>query len=218
MDSRFIYIEKENGGLVSARKCGAEHVRGRYVINIDGDDWVDPEYLATFKVLIDRYNVDICRVGFSLEYIDKSVPVYGIHRAGYYTKDQLKEELYPEALEAYNGRYIKPSIWSEAIERELYVSSQMAINSELVFSEDKAVFIPCLLKANTFYYEDKPLYRYRQRISSICFRGNVSYPWKTVEMLYEIFSSYVEICPDGEKQLARFLTHTMFILAEFSFY
>lgn len=217
IDSRFIYSYKENGGLVSARKYGAERVKGQYVLNIDGDDWVDHEYLSTFKTIIDEYDVDICRVGFSMEYLDESVPVYGVHRAGFYSKEQLVQELYPAALEARDGHYVKPSIWSEAIRRELYVPMQLAVDSGLVFSEDKSVFISCLFNAESFYYEDKPLYRYRQRMSSICFRRDVSYPWVTVEILKNTFEPYIPMCPDGERQLARFLTHTMFILAEYNF-
>jgi glycosyltransferase involved in cell wall biosynthesis len=45
-DSRFKVIQKENGGVSSARNRGLEHATGEYVWFIDGDDYIHPESLA----------------------------------------------------------------------------------------------------------------------------------------------------------------------------
>ncbi len=42
-------VHKENGGLSSARNCGLEKACGRYVIFVDGDDYVDRQVLASLK-------------------------------------------------------------------------------------------------------------------------------------------------------------------------
>ena len=42
-DSRIIVIHKPNGGLVSARKAGTKKATGDYIINVDGDDWIEKE-------------------------------------------------------------------------------------------------------------------------------------------------------------------------------
>lgn len=34
-------IHKKNGGLSSARNCGIENAKGKYIIFPDPDDWVD---------------------------------------------------------------------------------------------------------------------------------------------------------------------------------
>ena len=49
-DSRFVYFEKENGGLASARNFGIDHSKGMYISFIDSDDWVVETYL------LDLYN------------------------------------------------------------------------------------------------------------------------------------------------------------------
>ena len=40
-DNRIKYIKKENGGVSSARNLGIEISNGKYIMFIDGDDWVD---------------------------------------------------------------------------------------------------------------------------------------------------------------------------------
>lgn len=45
-DARVQAIHKENGGVSSARNLGIEKAAGQYIVFIDSDDWVEPEYLS----------------------------------------------------------------------------------------------------------------------------------------------------------------------------
>lgn len=45
-DSRFRYIYKENGGLSSARNCGVSQAKGKYILPLDADDKLGPDYAA----------------------------------------------------------------------------------------------------------------------------------------------------------------------------
>lgn len=45
-DHRLRYIKKENGGLSSARNCGVEHALGEFILPLDSDDIIKPEYLS----------------------------------------------------------------------------------------------------------------------------------------------------------------------------
>lgn len=44
-DKRFQYIEQKNAGLSAARNTGIVHSNGEFITFIDGDDFVDPNYL-----------------------------------------------------------------------------------------------------------------------------------------------------------------------------
>lgn len=44
-DERVRAIHKENGGVSSARNLGIEQAKGRYIVFIDSDDYVSPDYL-----------------------------------------------------------------------------------------------------------------------------------------------------------------------------
>ena len=44
-DNRFVVIHKKNGGACEARNQGLERATGEYVSIIDGDDWLEPDYV-----------------------------------------------------------------------------------------------------------------------------------------------------------------------------
>lgn len=44
-DSRFKYIKKENGGLSSARNYGISNAKGIYILPLDADDKISPDYV-----------------------------------------------------------------------------------------------------------------------------------------------------------------------------
>ena len=61
-DSRIIVINKENGGLASARNSALDCCSGDFIAIVDGDDWVHQQY---FEILLDvqrktRADVVIC--------------------------------------------------------------------------------------------------------------------------------------------------------------
>ena len=53
-DNRFRLLQKENGGLASARNCGIAHAQGEYIALLDSDDIYYPEKLATHVSCLDR--------------------------------------------------------------------------------------------------------------------------------------------------------------------
>lgn len=44
-DSRFLYLDKENGGLSSARNAGILNAKGEYILPLDADDKIAENYL-----------------------------------------------------------------------------------------------------------------------------------------------------------------------------
>ena len=84
-DSRIIVIHKPNGGLVSARKAGTKKATGDYIINVDGDDWIEKERIQNLVKGIEQYHADIIYMdGYVREYPDNQVIVKGNLRRGFY--------------------------------------------------------------------------------------------------------------------------------------
>jgi glycosyltransferase involved in cell wall biosynthesis len=54
-DSRFKLVNKENGGVSSARNAGLKSVTGKWLLQLDPDDWILPEHLQGFYDKISNY-------------------------------------------------------------------------------------------------------------------------------------------------------------------
>lgn len=88
-DSRIKIVDKQNGGLSSARNAGMKVAKGKFIFFVDSDDWLDLTILENLHKNITELNTDIsmCAVHqfdeitkklddtnkyFSLEFFDES--------------------------------------------------------------------------------------------------------------------------------------------------
>lgn len=62
-----IALHKANGGLSDARNYGVQHASAEYVVFVDSDDYVDPEYLESLWKLHMKYDADIAVQGVQRE-------------------------------------------------------------------------------------------------------------------------------------------------------
>ena len=58
-DNRIRVIHKQNGGTCDARNKGIEQAHGEYLVVIDGDDWLAPDYIEYLLDLIQRPGVNM---------------------------------------------------------------------------------------------------------------------------------------------------------------
>ena len=65
-DSRVTVIHKENAGVSSARNKGIEQARGKYLVFVDSDDTVQPEYIGTLYKEITREDEDLVICGYKI--------------------------------------------------------------------------------------------------------------------------------------------------------
>ena len=68
-DNRVSIIDKDNNGLVSARKEGLKIANGELILNVDGDDWLPTEAIEKLVSAMYKYEVDIAIGGYQREFI-----------------------------------------------------------------------------------------------------------------------------------------------------
>lgn len=62
-DKRITVIHKENGGLSDARNAGLKVAVGEFIVFVDSDDWVEPDYLQVLMESLRESNCDIVECG-----------------------------------------------------------------------------------------------------------------------------------------------------------
>ena len=67
IDSRIKLISQKNNGVSKARNRGINNAKGRYILFIDADDYIETEYIQNLYNLISRNHVDFCCISYKTE-------------------------------------------------------------------------------------------------------------------------------------------------------
>jgi glycosyltransferase involved in cell wall biosynthesis len=59
----FVLLSKENGGPASTRNFAMQYAKGDWFAFVDGDDWLEPQYLEVMWNVLERYDADLCYTG-----------------------------------------------------------------------------------------------------------------------------------------------------------
>ena len=65
---RIVIVNKENGGLPSARKAGLDVAEGEYILFADSDDWIDTDAVAKVMAKAEETDADIVYFDLIKEY------------------------------------------------------------------------------------------------------------------------------------------------------
>lgn len=208
-DNRIKVIHKENGGLVSARKAGAEVATGDYLACVDGDDWIDVTYAEKFVEIIKEHNADIICCSYYVASDEGSRVVTFPMRSGCYSKADIEREIFPILI--HGGRKSFPiMLWAKVFRRELYVRQQLAVDNGICVGEDASCVIPCVVNANSLYVSHQLLYFYRVNPSSIT-KGKKAFDWNAPQLRGEHFEKQIDVNRyDFKAQLKRYVVHALF--------
>lgn len=189
-DSRITVVHKQNAGLSAAYNTGVAHAQGRYILFVDGDDYIEPNTCEIVVETAQRENVEVVIFGSKTIYSTDDIEVY----------DPLYEVVSSrEALfQIFKGGFLP------AMSNMRLHSSRIAKNvffPEGRNYEDAATHIEFLSQTDRVAINLEPLYCYIRRAGSITtgtYRRNrswdVVYAWQhTKEKALEQYPDDTEI-------------------------
>ena len=66
LDNRIISLHKKNGGLSSARNYGIKKASGNYIAFVDGDDWVENDFVEVLYTNLIKEHADLSIIGYTM--------------------------------------------------------------------------------------------------------------------------------------------------------
>lgn len=153
-DSRIIVIHKKNAGLSAARNSGIDIASGQYIMFVDSDDWIHPDYV---KTLLQHLLDNQCKIAVGelfqchdmIPYKELQTPALIIPQ----------EEAIPRMLK---GEWV--SACGKLFERSIYQSVRFPEGRN---NEDYAILVYLLEQCDKICYTPDIVYYYFVREGSI---------------------------------------------------
>lgn len=174
-DSRIRLVKhKENYGLVRTRKTGLKEAKGKYVVFVDGDDYVESDLCEKMMAYIDDTGCDFVHANY---YIDKAENSNGIKDVSLYEmvqeekEDYIAENILYAAFGCWDGvNIMTPSIWSKIFRREFIFANYNTLPDSQSYGEDLICLCACILNCKSFMVVPDAYYHYNVRDLSMSHR------------------------------------------------
>lgn len=164
-DSRILVINKENGGLSSARNAGLDIARGDYIVLIDSDDFIEEHFIEYLLDVATMYNTDIAEC--SLEKVneeqlyevdfkfnnDRKITVLNNFEA----LKRIHSDNFDECLRSV-------VVWNKIYKRKLFDGIRYPEGKQY---EDEFTTYKLFYKSKKIAFSNEKLYAYVQRKNSI---------------------------------------------------
>lgn len=157
-DCRIKVIHKENGGLISAWKCGVSVSTGAYLNFIDSDDWVDLNMMEEMTAYLTGNEREMVVSDYIIERDDGSSQyVYQRLAPGIYDRNAMKEQVIPNLL-GNESRYITISRCMKLIARKLIEDNCKYCDARVTVGEDVTIMLPSLIDCDRLVVMDHKAY------------------------------------------------------------
>lgn len=164
-DSRIRVIHKQNGGLSSARNAGVKEANGKWIMFVDGDDWIESDMCEVMYSLGEAHKTQLVMSGFSKDY-DKSVVPYKFYLKENYVYRGEECKWLQEQLLHFNGNIAVA--YAKLIDREFLTENDIMHDEVLKQGAEGLEFnLRLFEKLERAIFINKPFYHYIYNDTSI---------------------------------------------------
>jgi len=172
-DRRIRVIHKKNGGLSDARNAGIENSTAPFLMFIDSDDWVEPDFCEKPYRAAIEYNADLVLFSFNVHRIDGSI----VRK-----KTGMREGLLGEGEAFRYNVFFAHAAWLGLYRKELFANIRYPVGK---LYEEAATSHKTIHAAQRIWLINENLYNYRVgRPGSITSKPNRKNHSDLCEMLF----------------------------------
>lgn len=168
-DNRILLIDKRNEGVSTARNIGINLARGKYILNVDSDDWIKKNYCEEMFKYAEENKVDILISDFFSVKNNKNNYIIDFYNP--------TGEIYSgsQYLEIFLKNNFKGYMCNKLILKELFIKNNLEFNSEVLIMEDALLLSQLIKKSNKIGKLNKAYYYYLIHPSSATNNINEKY-------------------------------------------
>ena len=98
-DSRIKVIDKENSGVSDCRNIAMKQMKGKYIMFVDSDDWIDNNALEIMYTKIEEEKSDVVMCTYMREFTNHSKEkIFNLPEIELYEKDEIKVTNYASEI------------------------------------------------------------------------------------------------------------------------
>lgn len=204
-DSRVRIIDKENGGVVSAREAGLRIAKGEYTTFVDADDWIEADAIMEMVAANRVYQADVVACGFWKEQGDASNAIFNGVEAGYYAPAYLQE--HPEDWFFSYTTFREPiigSLCTKLIRTKLIQAVHRKLPLSMVYGEDVVAVLLVCASCNGLLSIPGAWYHYIHRDGSAA-RQQRGFPKGMYRSIYQLLETVVDGSVERKKCLDAYM-------------
>lgn len=199
-DSRIKILYKKNGGLSDARNYGLKYAKGKYVLLVDGDDFIESNMVEILYKNLKETNSDISVCSFRYYYESGKVQDYYTHNDNNEIIQMNKEEALLSIIS--NKLAFRQCAWNKLYKKELFDNIKYPFGK---LYEDMGTTYKLIIKSERIVYTHKNLYNYVQRGNSITKTFNFNKrEFDRIEMANDFCNSIIKLFPKLKYQFLEF--------------
>lgn len=189
-------IQKQNGGVSSARNFGLDQAKGLYISFVDSDDELELDAYQKLINIVKSYQPDI--VDFGSRYIGfdgicGGEVVNTIEKNCLLNRAYILEYIIPPTINLVvdNGKRVLPFLWTKLFKTEIIKNNNIRFDESRKTWEDLPFIVNCLKYANSFYSISEYLYRYIGTPNSLSTKYTTDY-FKIIIENFALYKSLFE--------------------------
>ncbi|MGO5070048.1 glycosyltransferase family 2 protein [Roseburia faecis] len=180
-DRRFSFTTKTNTGVSDTRNIGIEKAKGKYVVFVDSDDYVENDYIETLVQGMESYDVQMACV----EYKIISGNNQKLHR-------YMEKDVCMNAESAINclgdQRFFQGYLWNKIFVKDIILNNNLTFDTNIRLCEDMLFCLKYLGSISNVIYLHQAVYNYVQREGSVLNDTDI---WKENSLLTALESMWM---------------------------